>query len=133
MNKEEIKSLLSTSDWYDISIQKNAIGEVVLILVCRNDKQVDDFYSLLSTEGFTYRGFAKDKSDKYVLRLYFGDDIIMHCTTTRTIADYPQLLWVEQGLAELITAGMFIGVNESGMSLYSYKAPFSHANRINLN
>lgn len=133
MDKESIEKILVNVDWYDISIQRNPFGELFLILVCRTESQAANLYSLLTNSSFTVRGFAKDEKVKYVIRIYFDYSIILHCTTSKTITDYPPILWLENGEIPLITTGVFLGYNEMDLATYNYNAPVSFKNNINLN
>ena len=113
LKEKDIQSII----WRDISIQKDSVGNNVLILICEEKKQSQRLLQTLHDNLFKLGVYIK-KSGEYQLRIEFeNSDYIMGYDTERTAETYPPLKLLSTQQVTYITTGIWTGVTEDGFRM----------------
>jgi hypothetical protein len=114
------KSDLENLPWNDISIQKNANGDYILILVTPNENDASNLYDLIVTNSFDLLVLIDKTKNTYSINLEFlNSDYVIGYDTARTADSYPPLKWLSNAQVKYITTGYW-GVPQNGVKICNY-------------
>jgi hypothetical protein len=129
LKENEIKGKI----WRDISIQKMANGQFVLILICEEKDQAKRLLKVLHENPFDLKIFV-NKLGCYILNLEFlNSDFAIGYNTERTKDDYPPLVWLTNHLVKNITTGIWAGETQKGNRISWYDLNVKELGSISLN
>lgn len=129
LTEKEIKGII----WRDISVQKMANGQFVLILICEEKEQAKRLIDALHDNPFNLKIFIS-KSGNYILNLEFSNsEFAIGYDTERTKEDYPPLVWLTNHLVKNITTGVWIGETPEGNRISWYDLNVKELVSVSLN
>lgn len=95
--------------WNDISIQKINDHDILIVLICHNDYEAKELYSIIKNYPYDMKLFFNKKQECKIQLDFIDTDFTLDLQTNRSEDWYYPIGWLRTGLVNYITTGNWIG------------------------
>ena len=103
----ELKELIESLKWQDISIILTEDNNPILILLCPNQQEADKLFLLITQNGFTLNVIEKENSQHELHLALDNTDYVIGFLTPKTLTSYPPLKFLHNKQITSITCGFY--------------------------